>query len=352
MFRILTIIFGTVLAVVSLAVFYTHQVSNQTLDRYLPSDLDYIVELKPSNFAEKIVKQKWGEQGAQIAYQNGRIAVWNSQTIFCRQDGDVIPPLETADYRGITLYNSLAGQDYWQVPRGGWVFESSQNVLRNLVDFWLSDADSLANNSIWQELKSSSMQGDLSWFMLKNPQTETSFWRGSSLVLNSDNLQFLTLLQRAQVKVFGYGQARERYTGTLLSSAPSDAWLVLGGQNLAEQFAQTEQILAQFAPEILEWLKFNFTTPDLVNGEQMLAWQGNNPLNYQVPTNIAQNDFAESDFHKFATGSERWVALIYPQQNAQISAWLKPWIDFTPRLIFVGQQSFDDRILTSLHFEK
>ena len=188
-FRGLAGVFGALLLLVGLAVFYTHQVSNQTLDRFLPSAVDYVVEFKPNALAEKIIKQKWGEQASKIIYQNGRIVSWGGQLIFCKKEASNIQPLETLDYRGFDLHNLLAGQGFWQVEHGGWVFESDQMTLRKLVDFWLSDDVSLVQNTVWQELKSSSTQGVLSLFILRYPDLKVDFWRGSSLVLQENSLR-------------------------------------------------------------------------------------------------------------------------------------------------------------------
>ncbi len=70
-FRGLMGIFVAGLLVVGGAVFYTHHFSNQSLDKLLPSDVDYVIELQPDELAQNIIRQKWGEQGAKVAYGNG-----------------------------------------------------------------------------------------------------------------------------------------------------------------------------------------------------------------------------------------------------------------------------------------
>lgn len=351
-FRVLASVFCLSLLVIMGAIFYTYQISNKSLDKFLPSNAEYVIELKPNNLAENLVKQYWGERGAKLAYRNGRIVFWNQQTLFCQNSGSSIAPLSTLYYRGFEFQNMLSGENDWQVEKSGWFFSGTQNALRKLVDFWLSNEDNLAQNAIWQELKNSSVQGDLSLFLLQNNSLQADFWQGTSLVLSKNNLQILTLLDRTLVQEFGYGKSRERYLGELLEFAPSDSWLVVGGQNLSEQVAQVAQILAKSSPELSEWIKFNFADlPKFSEGEQLLSWQGDNFKNMEIALEEPQNDFMSADFARYATGAERWVGLLYPAQNSQAQEICQQILGFIPRLIFVGQQAFDDRILTTINFE-
>lgn len=346
-FRGIAGIFGIGLLVVGTAIFYTHQSSNQSLDKFLPSDVEYVVELQPSQYAEELIRARWGEQGTKTAYSHGRIVAWDEQTIFCQKNASNLEPTETLHYRGFEIMNLSSGQKYWQVENQGWVFEGEQITLRNLVDFWLTDKNTLANNSTWQELKNNSIQGDLNLFLLE----EDGLWQGTSLTLKNQNIYLLTLLDRLQVCDLGYGQSRVRYIGSLLSSANPGAWLLLGGQDLQEQFAQTKMILQNYYPEIWYWLEFNFDLPELSEGEELLTWTNQTLQNYQVPTNDTQNDFAYADYQKYSNGAERWVALIYPEHYTPAHSFLDNLLGFSPEFIYIGGQTFDDRILTTIHFE-
>lgn len=314
----------------------------------VPGGVNFLLEVKAGEVPIEWLEGVWGEQGARMAEEGGKVVgLPSGGVVFAYFGMGNEMAFETGDYKGYYLENLRTGENYWRTFRGGWVFEGREDELKELVDMW-GEGESLQKNAVWAELKDNLAVGGARLFVFGVGKEVPELWRGMGVVWTGEGVEALTLLERGKVMLGGFGQSREKFKGELFGVVPEGVCYSVGGENLGEQWGWVSEVLGEQAPEVLGWWKGMMMQGGV---EEVWAEQGEVVIfdgEVVTESKIWEDGGSEvrEDFKKMTSGNARWAALIYPK-NCE---WELGYVGGFGK-VFLEQQVYDDRILTSAKFE-